>query len=543
MRDGRTARRGWPVPLLFTIAVVALVGGLLVMAAALPAGSTRRVGADSPVDPLSSADKRVIDANNSPTLARDPRSTSTLALANRVDSPRFTCGLRVSTDGGASWIRRQLPFPAGEEEPARCFTPEAAFDSRGTMHVFFVTLRGRGNTPNAGWLVASDDLGRTFTTPVRVLGQFAFQVRLTADPQQSGRLYLTWLQAERTATLAFPDTGAPIMFSRSDDGGSTWSPPVRVSPTDRLRAVAPVFAVAPNDALLVVYLDLGNDALDYHGGHEGRGGEPYRGPWQLVAARSANGGNTWSETTISSKIVPYDRFVIFEPPLPAVAVDSRQGRAYVAYTDARGGDPDVYVWASADGGSSFGTPVRVNDTRPADATSQYLPQLSVAPGGRVDVVYFDRRRDPRRNLANDISFQSSFDGGRDFSPHVRLNSGAFDSRIGNGSERGLADLGSRLALLSNRRQSLAVWPDTRAGTEASRKQDLRQALVEPTQRSALRTPLQGAAIIILAFGLLLAARSARARARQTSTQEKRRVPFRLMARSARGATRSEEQRQ
>jgi hypothetical protein len=100
----------------------------------------------------------------------------------------------------------------------------------------------------------------------------------------------------------------------------------------------------------------------------------------------------------------------------------------------------------------------------------------VAPDGRVDVVYYDRRRDPR-DLRNDVSLQSSFDGGESFSRHLRLTQRSFDSRVGFGAERGLPDLGSRLGLVSADAGALAVWPDTRAGTLASRKQDLAAGLV------------------------------------------------------------------
>jgi len=57
--------------------------------------------------------------------------------------------------------------------------------------------------------------------------------------------------------------------------------------------------------------------------------------------------------------------------------------------------------------------VRVNDTQKGDGTWHDLLKLAVAPDGRLDVLYYDRRADPR-NLMNRVSPQSSFDEGHTF---------------------------------------------------------------------------------------------------------------------------------
>ena len=128
------------------------------------------------------------------------------------------------------------------------------------------------------------------------------------------------------------------------------------------------------------------------------------------------------------------------------------------------------------GSGSWRGPVRVNDTRRRDGTAQYLPKLAVAPDGRLDVMYYDRRADPQ-NLFNHVSLQSSFDHGKTFTKTVRLSSKPFDSRIGFGAKEGLPDLGSRLGLVSTNRAALGLWTDTRAGVPATQKQDLAEAAV------------------------------------------------------------------
>jgi hypothetical protein len=296
---------------------------------------------------------------------------------------------------------------------------------------------------------------------------------------------------------------------RSDDGGRTWRAPVTVSDPARERVVAPSLAVAARGELHVVYLDLGDDRLDYAGAHRGQGGPPYPGPWGLAVSSSPDGGRSWTHAGIDDSIKPTERFIVFLPPFPSVAADPEGGRLYASFHDGRQGDPDVLLWASSDGGRSWSAPTRVNDTRPRDGRAQYLPRLAVAPDGRLDILYYDRRRD-RADVRNEVSLQSSYDGGQTFSERVRLSERPFDSRIGPGNERGLPDLGSRLALDSREAAALGVWTDTRAGSRASQKQDVTAGLVTFSHPARLSGVVKhglryGGLLLVLAGCALLAA--------------------------------------
>ena len=478
--------------------VLLLIGaGLLFVASGFERdGSARPAGDNAPVN----AGARVaadISAHNSPALVSNPRSVANLVIADKVDSPRFSCALHVSYDGGVHWNQTAIPLPAGEEP--KCYAPDLAFGADGSLHMSFVTLKGRANAPNAVWTVSSPDGGQTLSEPVRARGPLKFQVRLAADPAIAGRLYMTWLDAEEVALFKFPAPGNPIRAARSDDGGRTWTNPVTINPPARRRAVAPSPVVGRDGQLYVLYLDLGDDVLDYEGGHGGRGGEPYPGPWKLVLARSTDRGETWEESLVDEAIVPVDRFIVFTPPHPSLAVDRRSGTLYAGFHDARAGSADVLVWKLAAGRRDWDGPVRVNDTPKADTSSQLLPKLSVARDGRLDVLYYDRRADPR-NVRTEVSLQSSFDGGESFLPRLRLSDRPFDSRIGYGAERGMADLGTRLGLISTPERALGVWTDTRAGTAASGKQDLARGLAAFSAPEDLSSTLK---TLLRVLGVLL----------------------------------------
>ncbi|MGH2897648.1 MAG: sialidase family protein, partial [Solirubrobacteraceae bacterium] len=282
--------------------------------------------------------------------------------------------------------------------------------------------------------------------------------------------------------------------------------------------------VAPSPAigkaagqLDVLYLDLGDDVLDYAGGHRGRGGAPYDGDWQLVLARSTDNGATWKESVVDAQVTPSERFIVFTPPFPSLAVDRDSGTTYASFQDARGGDPDVMLWTLPSGSSEWNGPVRVNDTPKGDGTAQYLPKLAVAPDGRLDVVYYDRR-DDRTDVLNEVSLQSSFDEGKTFIPRVKVSDRAFSSRIGFGLERGLPDLGSRLGLLSTDTRAYAVWTDTRGGSVQTAKQDIARGVVgfndPPRLSDASKTALRlgGVVLILLGVAALVAGLARRRRA-------------------------------
>lgn len=470
------------------------------------APGARVVGGNLPVNPGAS-DKRDISAHNSPAVAMNPRDSSQMAEADRIDTPRFSCAAHTSSDGGATWAPIKIPvdvLPAGYEPI--CFAPDVAYDAGGRLHLLFTTLTTNAtlgvNTPQAIWITSSGDNGQSFSRPIKVLDRLAFQAHLVADPNRANDLYLDWLQADAVGPFMFVNPGNPILFSRSSDGGQTWLLPTRVSSASRQRVEAPSLASGTDGQLYALYLDVEDDRLDYHGVHRAQGGDPYPGPWALIAARSSNRGATWVETVVDPRLIPIARFTAFLPPSPSLAVDTKTSHVYAAFHDGRQGDPDVYVWTSDNNGAGFGPAVRVNDTREHDASTQYLPKIAVAPNGRLDVLYYDRR-DDRNDQLNDVALQASFDHGKSFKGSTRLSDRSFDSRIGFGSERNLPEIGTRLGLVATDAGALALWTDTRAGSQASNKQDLARAVIIYDQDSTAETVLRYTGLGLMILGALV----------------------------------------
>ncbi|HEX2700838.1 MAG TPA: sialidase family protein [Acidimicrobiales bacterium] len=454
-------------------------------------GASARVGQNVFVTP-----NGLIDANNSPTVARNPTRADNMVVAHRVDLPGFSASLQVSNDGGRAWQTTALPLPPDKDRP---FAADAAFAPDGTLYVSYVNLQGSGNRPDNLWVARSDDGGRSLSAPVRVAGALTFQARIAVDRQSV--LHVTWLKVADVAPYAIVAYPSPIVAVHSSDGGRSFSEPVQVSDPERMLVAAGSPAVDADGNLVVLYQDYRNDNRDFRN----LDGPVYEDPFALVVAVSRNGGKTFSKgVEVDAGLVPTRRFLVFLPEFPSISAGPG-GKLYVAWADGRNGDLDVFVKRSGDGGTTWGRPVRVNTNRIDDGTDQYMPRVSVAPDGRVDVLFFDRRRDPS-NLLMDAYLGVSDDQGRSFD-QVRVSSSSFDSRVGFSANPKLEpDLGSRLGLTSTNDGAFAVWTDTRLGTEDTARQDIAAAPVTISEKRApASASLPMASVLLVAAGLCFVA--------------------------------------
>ncbi len=428
-------------------------------------------------------DTTTLNAHNSPTIVASPTDRNTLVIADRIDRPQFGASVHVSRNGGATWSAAPLVLPPGEQRP---YTPDVAFDAKGTLYVLFATMHGDSpaNYPGGLWLERSGDGGSTFSAPVKVAGDFTYQPRLAVD-SESGRVHVTWLQAtpavvqELAAVVKAPADKRnpgfgpgpnPIVMASSVDAGVSFSAPVQVNEAARSRVGAATPVIRPGGEVFVLYQDFGDDAADF----EGKPGPVHKGRFSLVLAHSPDGGNSFStRSVVDAGLVASERFLAYLPRFPSIAVDSK-GTFYVGWSDARNGDADVFIRRSDDGGKSWSKLVRVGDEK-SPRGDQYLPQVAVAPGGRVDVVYLDRRSGPNNALAV-AALATSFDGGKTWQS-ITVSDSLFDSTVGPRNDRETPDPGSRLGLVSTANAAYPVWTDTRRGTPDTGKQDLFSAPV------------------------------------------------------------------
>jgi hypothetical protein len=98
---------------------------------------------------------------------------------------------------------------------------------------------------------------------------------------------------------------------------------------------------------------------------------------------------------------------------------------------------DVMFARSTDGGRTFGAPHRINDDPVNHLKWHWFGALSVAPNGRIDVVWFDTRNAPN-NTDSQLFYSYSIDGGNTWSPNVAV-SNSFNPFLGYPNQNKLGD--------------------------------------------------------------------------------------------------------
>jgi len=460
-----------------------VAGLLLVVAGAQPEPAGFNVQGGG----LVNQDRPSINSHSSPAVAVDPTRPSALAVANRMDSPQFNCSLSVSTTSGLTW--RPVPFTPAPDAP-NCFWPDVAYDGEGRLLLLYTATGGRYNQPVGVWLQRFDGEAAS-GPPVPVAGAEAFHAHFAVS---GARVVVAWVQtppANADRPLGFEPGPNPLMVARSENAGASFGPPVQVSTTERV--AHPSVTILPGSGTVVVgALDYGDDVDNYEARHEGQAGPPPTAHWRVLNWRSTDGGATFGSApaVVADRIPAPQRVVIDLAPGPSFAADPDPGRRrlYAAWDGGVGDARDVFVASSGDDGATWSAPVAVGP-RPG---SQFLPAVDVAPGGRVDLVFYDRSGDGREILGR-AAVASSWDGGRTFATGY-ASEDRFDTRIGLGSPNGIPQLGNQLALVSggpNPGTFLAFWADTSRGTLDNAVQDLAFASVKPRARGGRSWPLLG----------------------------------------------------
>ena len=447
---------------------------------------------------LSDDPRPSITAHNSPAAAVDPSRPSTVAVADKTDTPATGCNVSVSIDDGNNWVPSD---PVPPEPETHCYWPDPAFDSGGNLLVLYTAMRQNFNESAGVYLQRYAD-NKPSGAPLAVTGPDAFHARLAVT---GDRVLVTWIQMTPATGVAFQAgsaAGSSLELAASDDGGRTFRPPVTLSTPGQL-LLQPTVLVGRGGEVVVGALDLGADLLDYESQHQGQIGRPYSGRWQVVTYTSIDGGATFGRRTAVGDVVPAKRiYPDLGSPTPGFAVDPTSGRIYATWDSGRGSARDVYLSWSDDAGRSW-----ERATEFSRRSSQTLPAVGVSPDGRVDLLFYDRSKDPTDVMTEPV-LASSWDRGRTFSDRS-VSGRTFDSRIGFGSLQGLSSLGQQLAVVSERGRALTFWSDTRKGTIEDNNQELALAVVGVVKGGGRRWPLLVLGGLVALAGLAVAVRGGR----------------------------------
>src|SRR5581483_1253557 len=347
------------------------------------------------------------DAANEPSISVDPTDGNKMVIGwrqfNSIQSDFRQAGWGYTTDGGVHWT-----FPGVLENNVFRSDPVTHADEVGKF--FYLSLQSDQNQSffcDDVW--HSTDGGQNWTQggPGHGGDKQWFTIDKTGGPGH-GFQYQFW-------SGFFPcDTGE---FNRSTDGGATWSTPMFL----------------PNDT------DTGALDVDSNG-NLFIGGSDSSGQFRCLRSSDAQNGNP-TITFDQNTLVDLDGFLIQGGingiglcGQTFIAVD-RSGTAtnnniymLARVTPDFSSGTNVMFARSTDGGATFSPPHRINDDPVNPNKWHIFGTLSVAPNGRIDVVWLDTRN-AANNTDCQLFYSWSIDGGVTWAPNVAA-SDSFSSQAG-----------------------------------------------------------------------------------------------------------------
>ncbi|HSW56570.1 MAG TPA: T9SS type A sorting domain-containing protein [Ignavibacteriaceae bacterium] len=356
------------------------------------------------------------DAANEPSIAIDRNNPNRMAIGwrqfNTITNNFRQAGYGFTTNGGQTWT-----FPGVIEPGVFRSDPVLGSDADGNFYYNSLAV-----SPTYFCDVFKSSSGGS-SWGDKAYAQGGDKQWMTIDKTSSsgkGHIYAFW--------TSYYSVCSPGFFTRSTDGGAFFEDCVTILPNDPYWGT---LAVASNGDL-------------FAGGAAGG---------DFLVARSSN-------AKIAGQIVSWDMATTVNldgtikafsgGPNPGgllgqtiIAIDTSGGpyhdNIYLLCSVERNSNPDpldVMFSRSTNGGVSWSSPYKINDD-PGTSAYQWFGTMSVAPTGRIDVVWLDTRDNPGTFLSA-LYYSFSMDGGVTWSQNERL-SDFFNPHVGWPSQNKMGD--------------------------------------------------------------------------------------------------------
>lgn len=468
------------------LTAVALSAALLVAMVQPAGGQSADAGGEHPtVDGATQVTQNPVSARGHavPAVAVHPDNPHVLALVEG-EAYDAQCALHVSTDGGLTWTTRPLPQPDG--------WPECMYANLGPVADVTFTAEGTLLVAHSGhdpqtyesriFVSRTGDLGRSWDTtavprvgPDIEAGQFGADAMpsIAVDPERPERVYVGWMTNNGTWNLPEEVRQGREYTSRaylavSTDGAESFGEPVDLGGDHDGWFNQPDLVVDDEGA---VHAFFGQSTSPPEDAEEGADGPPA----SLRHAVSRDGGETFATQVLHTR-EPKPGGDWLSAPAPAVDRDS--GEVYLVWEESPAGEPPFVAFIrSDDGGRSWSDPVAITDEQPHHEWSynQFLPSVSVASSGRIDVAWYDFRNDvaydpeDEGNALQHVYASYSRDGGGTWAPNYRVSDRLIDRRIGLWNTFGVR---GPIGVASTDEAMYVAWSDTRDGDETDGAQDI-----------------------------------------------------------------------
>ena len=297
--------------------------------------------------------------NDKNTITADPGdSRYVYAVWDRLTTDnRGPAFFARTIDGGATWEPARAIFDPGVGSQTIGNVIAALPD--GTLINFFTQLTSAGGSTGKFVVMRSSDKGATWSPPITVASFLGIGTR---DPETGnairdsaflgqisvgaqGQLYVVWQDARFSNGVR-----DAIAFSRSIDGGLTWTPPVRVNADANVQGLIPSVNARADGTIGVSYFDMRSNTA-----------EPATLPVDYWLATSRDGVN-WSERRITAA------FDLAAAPI------------------ARGYFLGDYMGLVSAGANFYPLYVRTNSGNPGNRNDVFMTPVNVPVGAAVTSV-------------------------------------------------------------------------------------------------------------------------------------------------------------
>ena len=425
--------------------------------------------------------------HSTPLITRNPKN-GVLVIADCEARTKRTIDVYRSFDDGRSWSPGGSPMTRPWTDA--CGNPDSnishsmVYDDDGVLYIGFhasdpkFATIDRPNRPVHIWLAKSTDDGATFET-VRVYEspeapeadrglKRNYRAWVAVDPTDSRFVYVSWMQFHTNDDVP---SGNKALITASNDGGRTFGRPFSLREGDPQGSYEARPAVDGKGVVHVTFAGRGRAVPP----PEGQPAPPP--PIRTVLYRSsADHGQTWSE----AKQIEEGNAAFSHNRKWGLKADPNSDNLYAVWyghpnprAALPADDRDVYLRVSHDSGRTWEDRVVVNDNSATPNAHALHPNLSVAPNGRLDIVWMDTRNSPippgtmtpLPNVAyvghHDVYYTYSLDQGRTFAPNIKITDRIIDRRFG--IWQGNADIHGPTGIVSTDDTVYFTWQDSRNG--------------------------------------------------------------------------------
>jgi hypothetical protein len=484
---------------------LALAGALSVLATAGPTAAADPPQLVAPVN-VTKPDLDPQRTYSAPFLLANPDNPEQV-VGGYLEFRTKRCGLVRSTDGGQTWrlldASPTLPsYPFCEANNSNIFQTPLAWGRNNTLYMAMVAWDTQDTRQKVSvQLARSTDLGDTWDTtlvrdarPTQPPNQETNRpVTVVAVDSKSGRDDIVYVTYRRSLVDQPTGSSAPPqpMVSVSTDGGRTFADPVSAvgdtfaAEALRTQAIgattttttppgvtATTTTVPPNSLAATP-----NQAANFGGSNSGLtvddDGNVYLAwksasanitptpPSGIFLSKSTDKGKTWTATQVQP--FRYENGSNFLQPY--IVWSPKGGASGTLHMVTEGttrpgisGLSTIFYLRSTDGGRTWTEPKVLPDDDPARMNGKFIPNITTAPNGRVDVAWWDTRDDPGLR-ANDVYYAYSTDNGTTWSKNIRITDQSIDRRLGVWANN--FDQSSPPSLMSTNAYALVGWDDTR----------------------------------------------------------------------------------